>query len=251
MEVVSTEAPLVLKVLALGLKTTLIVVLFLAAVLTLFALFWKSSIIQILVQSVAKLIPSASFLNLQNLRRVQVSPKVDTEHCSICYSDIEREVKANCGHVFCGGCLIQFWESKKKERIACPLCRCDVNLIIPNFNHHVICSKDEKTKEIVENITRYNISCSTCPTTILNLILGSPASIRIFLESLPSRKGFGSILKGCLGFLYGLAMLLYMVSPQDKIQEYDTYGTMFGWIDDSASFIYLFLYVILLFIMVV
>jgi len=77
--------------------------------------------------------------------------------------------------------------------------------------------------------------------------LGSPSSIKIFLESLPSRQGFSSVLKGVIGFLYGLAMLIYMISPQDKIEENDT---MFGWIDDSASLIYLFLYIVILFIMV-
>jgi len=111
--------------------------------------------------------------------------------------------------------------------------------------------KTKKTQEVVENIARYNISCSSCPTTILQLVLGSPAKMKIFLESLPSRQGFSKYLKGFLGFLYGLAMLMYMISPNEvKPETDDAMDTMFGWIDDSSSVIYLSLYVIILFIMV-
>jgi len=74
--------------------------------------------------------------------------------------------------------------------------------------------------------------------------------MKIFLESLPSRQGFSKYLKGFLGFLYGLAMLMYMISPNEVKPASDEMDTMFGWIDDSSSIIYLSLYVIILFIMV-
>jgi len=245
--IVNTEVPFALKILVAGLQTSIIIVVIALFLAFLIVIFWKNSFIQILVQAFSKILPSNLSLASKKLSKICVAPKIDAEHCSICYCDIEKEVKSNCGHVFCGDCLIKFWHSKKKEKISCPLCRCEVNIITPNFNSNSVSFQDVKAQEIIDNITRYNISCSACPTTVLQLILGSPSSIKIFLESLPSRQGFSSVLKGVIGFLYGLAMLIYMISPQDKIEENDT---MFGWIDDSASLIYLFLYIVILFIMV-
>jgi len=248
--VLDSQVPYTLKALVFGLQATTIAAIILSFLALLLIISWKNSIVQTFIQIVAKVLPANSFISASTLQKVSVAPKIDAEHCAICYCDIEKEVKSSCGHVFCGDCLMKFWHSKKKEKMCCPLCRSEMNLLIPNFNTHDVCPKDQQTQEIVQNITRYNISCSSCPSTILQLVLGSPASMKIFLESLPSRQGFSKYLKGFLGFLYGLAMLMYMISPNEEKTEADGMDNMFGWIDDSSSIIYLSLYVIILFIMV-
>jgi len=249
-EVLDSQVPYTLKALVFGLQATTIAAIIFAFFALLLIISWKNSIVQTFIQIIAKVLPANSFISSSTLQKVSMAPKIDAEHCAICYCDIDKEVKSNCGHVFCGDCLIKFWHSKKKEKMCCPLCRSDINLLIANFNTHNVCPKDQQTKEVVENIARYNISCSSCPSTILQLVLGSPASMKIFLESLPSRQGFSKYLKGFLGFLYGLAMLMYMISPNEEKSEADGMDNMFGWIDDSSSIIYLSLYVIILFIMV-
>jgi len=245
----NTEVPFTLKALVVGLQATTIAVLALTVFAFLLAVFWKNSILQIVIQAFAKVIPTQVFFDSKRMQKVKMASKIHADHCSICYCDINKEVISNCGHVFCGDCLIKFWQSKKKEKLSCPLCRSDVDVLSANFNVNNVCPKDQETKNIVENVTRYNISCSTCPTTVLHLILGSPSSMKIFLESLPSRQGFSSVFKGIFAFLYALAMLIYMVSPTDMTTDNES-DNMFGWIDDSASLIYLFLYVVILFIMV-
>jgi len=248
--VLDTQVPYTLKALVFGLQATTIAAITLAFFALLLIISWKNSIVQIFIQTISKVLPAYLFIGNATLQKVSVAPKIDAEHCAICYCDIEKEVKSNCGHVFCGDCIIKFWHSKKKEKMCCPLCRGDMNLLIPNFNTQNVCPKDQQTQEIVQNITHYNISCSSCPSTILQLVLGSPQSMKIFLESLPSRQGFSKYLKGFLGFLYGLAMLMYMISPNEAKPASDEMDTMFGWIDDSSSVIYLSLYVIILFVMV-
>jgi len=238
------EVPYPIRVAVVGLQAFTIIALVSISLAVLVAMFWKNILLQNFVQLVAKVLPIDFILNSSRFQRTMINAKIDTEHCAICYCDIDKEVKSNCGHVFCGDCLIKVWYSKKHEKISCPLCRCDVNVIVPSFAHQQP-DQDDSHEEIINSINKYNISCSNCPSTILGLILGSPSSMKIFLESLPARKGFARTVKVFLAFLYSLAMLVYLVSPSEMAHEHDN---MFGLIDESASFIYLFLYVILIFI---
>jgi len=247
MEVLKSEEFSPLRFVVIGLQATTCLALAFLFFGIILAIFWKNVLIQTILQGLSRILPVNDLFNLKKYQKVCIAPKIDAEHCSICYCDINKEVISNCGHVFCGDCLIKFWHSKKKEKISCPLCRSDVNMLIANFATNEMSIKDNETKNIVDNITHYNISCSNCPSTILGLVLGSPSSLKIFLESLPSRQGFTSVFKLVLAFLYVLAMLIYFISPAEIVPEYET---MFGWVDESASFIYLFLYVVVLFVMV-
>jgi len=247
MEVLASVVSLPLRALVLGLQAATVLALAGLSICLIITLLWNKAWVQNLVQIIANYIPIMAVINISKLQKVEVSPKIDTDHCSICYCDIDKEVVSSCGHVFCGDCLIKFWQSKKKiEKIACPLCRRDVNVIVPTFAVSG-CSNSQEYKSVVESINHYNISCSSCPTTILHLILGSPSSMKLFVESLPNRKGFGSVIKGFFGFLYTLAVLIYFVSPTELVPDSEM---TFGWVDDSASFVYLLLYVILLIVMV-
>jgi len=240
------QVPFPLRVAVVGLQAFTVVAIVLISVAVLVAMFWKNILVQNFIQTLIKVLPVQRLLNLERFKKTHVSAKIDTDHCAICYCDIDKEVKSNCGHVFCGDCLIKFWHSKKQQKMNCPLCRCDVNVLIPSFALQQP-DQSEDHEELITNINKYNIACSNCPTTILELILGSPASMKIFIESLPARKSFIRLFKGFVASLYGLGMVIYLFSPSEEIPEHEL---LFGWIDDSASFIYLFLYIILLFILI-
>jgi len=229
-----------------GLQTITIITVAMAFIAVLIAMFWRNILVQNVVQTFFTIFPIHRLINVQSFRKTHVSAKIDTDHCAICYCDIDKEVKSNCGHVFCGDCLIRFWHSKKQQKISCPLCRCDVNVLIPSFALQQP-DQSEDHEEMLTNINKYNIACSNCPTTILELVLGSPTSMKMFIESLPARKSFIKAFKYFVAFLYTLGMLVYFISPEDQTSEHDV---LFGWIDESASLIYLVLYIILLFILV-
>jgi len=242
-----TQIPFPLRIAVVGLQVFTVAAILLATLAVIIATFWKNALLQNIIQILIKIFPiHHSLFSLERFRRTKILPKIDTDHCAICYCDIEKEVKSNCGHVFCGDCLIKFWHSKKQEKLSCPLCRCDVNVLIPSFALQQPDSSQEH-EEIIENINKYNIACSNCPTTIMGLVLGSPSSMKLFLESLPARKSFIRYFRYFVAFLYGLGLVIYLISPNEEKPEYDM---MFSWIDDSASVIYLMLYVILLFILV-
>jgi len=248
MEVLPPVVALPLRALIVGLQATTLLAVGVLSLCLIIAMLWNKVWVQNIVRTITKYIPINTVMHLSKLQKVRISPKIDTDHCSICCCDIDKEVLSSCGHIFCGNCLIKFWESKKKmEKISCPLCRRDINVLVPSFVSKGSNSKNQEHKSVVDSINHYNISCSSCPTTILQLCLGSPSSMKLFIESLPSRKGFGSVVKGFFGFLYTLAVLIYFVSPSEIIPESEL---PFGWVDDSASFVYLFLYVVLLIVMV-
>jgi len=241
------QVPFPLRVAVVGLQVFTIMTIVLVSMAVLIGMFWKNVLVKNTIQTLIKILPFHRIINLERFKKTHISAKIDTDHCAICYCDIDKEVKSNCGHVFCGECLIKFWHSKKQQKMSCPLCRCDVNVLIPNFALQQP-DQSEEYEEMITNINKYNIACSNCPTTILELVLGSPESMKIFLESLPSRKSFIKAFKYFVAFLYGLGMIIYLVSPAEAIPEQDM---MFSLIDSSSSFIYIILYIILLFILMV
>lgn len=96
------EVPFALKFLVATLQAAIVVVIITIFIAFLVALFWKCSFVQITVKAFSKIMPKGLLFNSEKLSKVSVAPKIDAEHCSICYCDIEKEVKSNCGHVFCG-----------------------------------------------------------------------------------------------------------------------------------------------------
>ncbi|XP_074688006.1 E3 ubiquitin-protein ligase RNF170-like isoform X3 [Strix aluco] len=74
--------------------------------------------------------------------------------CPICLQTVTLPVETNCGHLFCGSCLITYWKhSPWLAAITCPLCRQKVVLL-----DNVSCEKqqDEPSKQIVHDIRDYN-----------------------------------------------------------------------------------------------
>ncbi|XP_069645760.1 E3 ubiquitin-protein ligase RNF170 [Haliaeetus albicilla] len=74
--------------------------------------------------------------------------------CPICLQTATLPVQTNCGHVFCGSCLITYWKhSPWLAAITCPLCRQKVVLL-----DNIFCEKqqDKPSKQIVHDIRDYN-----------------------------------------------------------------------------------------------
>ncbi|KAM6079202.1 LOW QUALITY PROTEIN: E3 ubiquitin-protein ligase RNF170-like [Theristicus caerulescens] len=74
--------------------------------------------------------------------------------CPICLQTATLPVETNCGHLFCGSCLITYWKhSPWLAAITCPLCRQKVVLL-----DNISCEKqqDEPSKQIVHDIRSYN-----------------------------------------------------------------------------------------------
>lgn len=40
--------------------------------------------------------------------RGDLSPRISSDSCCICYEDIKNEVQSSCGHIFCGTIVLKF-----------------------------------------------------------------------------------------------------------------------------------------------
>ena len=115
MEVIAHVVSLPLRALVIGLQAMTVLALVLLSVCLIIAMLWNKVWVQNVVQIVAKYIPLSMVISFSKLKKVIVSPKIDTEYCSICFCDIDKEVLSSCGHVFCGTLLIIIYNNDDKE----------------------------------------------------------------------------------------------------------------------------------------
>ncbi|XP_048802327.1 E3 ubiquitin-protein ligase RNF170-like isoform X3 [Lagopus muta] len=74
--------------------------------------------------------------------------------CPICLQTVTLPVETNCGHLFCGSCLITYWKHGPwLGAIICPLCRQKVVVLV-----NISCEKlhDKPSKQTVHDIRAYN-----------------------------------------------------------------------------------------------
>ncbi len=63
----------------------------------------------------------------------QYSPSCLMFSCPICMEHIKDELQANCGHIYCAGCITALWTSRAYAQLDCPYCR---RLITILFEYH-------------------------------------------------------------------------------------------------------------------
>ncbi|CAB1319166.1 unnamed protein product [Coregonus sp. 'balchen'] len=57
--------------------------------------------------------------------------------CPVCLQQAVLPVETNCGHLFCGSCIIAYWRyGTWLGAINCPICRQMVTLLFPLFHEH-------------------------------------------------------------------------------------------------------------------
>jgi len=96
------EMPLSFTIAVNGIKLIAFIILGTVFLSILTAIFWKNKTFQSIIQLIQLIAPLNNLLSIERLRKVEISPKIHAEHCSICYCDIDKEVSSNCGHIFCG-----------------------------------------------------------------------------------------------------------------------------------------------------
>ncbi len=53
------------------------------------------------------------------------------DDCAICIEAVAFPISTNCGHTFCGGCLVAYFEHSRSALglVTCPLCRREITLL--------------------------------------------------------------------------------------------------------------------------
>ncbi|KAB1993595.1 hypothetical protein ES319_D13G041300v1 [Gossypium barbadense] len=65
-----------------------------------------------------------------NKRFTETPP--DDDCCPICFGSFTVPCRSNCGHWYCGSCILQFWNySSASMPCKCPMCACKIVNLMP------------------------------------------------------------------------------------------------------------------------
>ena len=151
--------------------------------------------------------------------------------CPICLDDCQTEILTNCGHSFCGACIIDFWQHSGSPRgtLPCPCCRTPLTML-----HGASPESFQGTEGLLvqSRVQHFNRTCSLQPRTWNQMMNDAPVLLRILANNPYLVMRSFRIL-----YMFAAALLsvLYLISPIDLIPEL-AFG-VFGLFDDVVVII--------------
>ncbi|XP_073449957.1 E3 ubiquitin-protein ligase RNF170-like [Aquarana catesbeiana] len=100
-------------------------------------------------------------------------------NCPVCLQTATSPVETNCGHLFCGSCLIEYWKHDPwMGAISCPLCRQKVCYLCN------ICDvqQDSMNREMQKDIRHYNNRFSGRPRPLTDYLYDLPLLLNLALR---------------------------------------------------------------------
>ncbi|XP_074330641.1 uncharacterized protein LOC141667899 isoform X2 [Apium graveolens] len=95
----------------------------------------------------------------------------DDDVCAICFGDFSVPCRTNCGHWFCGSCIMQFWHYKATiKRCKCPICSRLISALTPEAC--LLGRQEKEVLDVLQNVHRYNCLFQGGFSGLLQLILG-------------------------------------------------------------------------------
>jgi RING finger protein 170 len=161
--------------------------------------------------------------------------------CPVCISEARFPVETNCGHVFCGQCMMTYWEIRNRlAAVRCPSCRQQVTILLTCFSDAETQDTSADKQQIVDGINRYNRRFSGQPLSWMEYLMDLPTLLRHCISEVLSLSGLIWMfrLRVLVCFLFAL---LYLVSPLDILPE-AIFG-FFGLLDDVFVVLIMAIYV--------
>lgn len=156
-----------------------------------------------------------------------------SDTCPICLTDASvLTAQTNCGHIFCGKCIISFWKFQANwmSGMRCPVCRQQVTVLLPCF------TADERNNlnnpdriSVSRDIKDFNRRFSNLPRTYREYFQDIPVLIPYIIQHIFSVEGllFAQRLR-IIAII--LAVFAYVASPLDLLPE--SILGFFGLFDD-------------------
>jgi len=134
--------------------------------------------------------------------------------CPICLQDARFAVETNCGHLFCGQCIVTYWLfGNWLGAVQCPVCRQTVSLLLRDFPANI-----DGGEEIERSIRDYNRRFSGQPRPIMDYLWDLPALLRHLLREFFSVGGLVIMFRARI-VLCVIAIIVYLISPLDILPE--------------------------------
>ncbi|XP_075681636.1 E3 ubiquitin-protein ligase RNF170 [Rhinoderma darwinii] len=177
---------------------------------------------------------------LQNEQETSVQPRhqfYSDMSCPVCLQQATFPVETNCGHLFCGPCIIAYWRyGSWLGAISCPICRQTVTLLFPVFQ----ASEQQDAQEIFQEVNSYNRRFSGQPRSLMDRIMDLPTLLRHAFREMFSVGGLFQMFRIRI-VLCLLGAIFYLVSPLDIIPE-AVFGVL-GFMDDLFVIFLLLIYI--------
>ncbi|XP_067295903.1 E3 ubiquitin-protein ligase RNF170 [Pseudorasbora parva] len=163
--------------------------------------------------------------------------------CPVCLQQAVLPVETNCGHLFCGPCIVAYWRyGSWLGAINCPICRQTVTLLFPLFQDSGIAPPPDgpDPAQILTDINDYNRRYSGQPRSLPDRLRDVPTLLRHAFRELFSVGGLFWMFRLRI-LLCVLAALAYLASPLDLLPE-GALGLL-GFMDDFFVILLLFIYI--------
>ncbi|KAH9504149.1 hypothetical protein Btru_065113 [Bulinus truncatus] len=139
--------------------------------------------------------------------------------CPICLGSAALAVETNCGHVFCGHCMVTYWEHQTwLGAVRCPSCRTQVSLLLLNFTSEEHALESDEKRDIITKINQYNRRFSGEARTIQEYLQDLPTLLRHAFQEFFSIGGLMWMFRLRIVILI-FAAFVYLVSPLDILPE--------------------------------
>jgi len=164
--------------------------------------------------------------------------------CAICLGEATLALETNCGHVYCGNCILEVWRrSNALQATLCPYCRQRVTIMLPYFSQEERDTADlteiEQRSALLAEVHTYNRRYSGEPRTLMEMIRDLPVLLRHLVHYLFSGEGLHLAFQLRVAVLAAM-WLLYLLSPLDLIPE-AVFGLV-GLLDDLVIFLLISMY---------
>lgn len=164
--------------------------------------------------------------------------------CAVCLESATLALETNCGHVYCGNCILEVWRrSNALAATACPYCRQRITILLPYFSQEERDSADlteiETRNSILNEVHTYNRRYSGEPRTLVEVIRDLPVLLRHLVHYLFSGDGLHLAFQLRVAVLAAI-WLVYLLSPLDLIPE-AVFGLV-GLLDDLVVFLLIAMY---------
>lgn len=161
--------------------------------------------------------------------------------CPICLGDAVFAVETNCGHVYCGHCMITYWQHQTwLGAVKCPSCRTQVSLLLLNFTSEEHAIDSDEKRDVIEKVNNYNRRFSGEPRTLQEYIQDLPTLLRHAFHEFFSMGGLMWMFRLRI-VLLAFGALVYLISPLDILPE-AIFGVL-GFMDDIFIFLLLAVYI--------
>nr|XP_033771139.1 E3 ubiquitin-protein ligase RNF170-like [Geotrypetes seraphini] len=152
--------------------------------------------------------------------RGSIKPRQPCYHsdlnCPVCLQTATFPVETNCGHLFCGSCLISYWKHGSwLGAVSCPLCRQKVVTLYNLFHEN---QQEKHGKHIEDDIRDYNKRFSGQPRPFADHLYDMPLYVHLALR--------GVFTLGALVWIFCLRIIvcsfgaiMCLASPFDVMAE--------------------------------